>query len=134
MVTKWGLSDRLGPLSYGDDEGEVFLGHSVTQRKQVSDETAHTIDEEVRTIIDGNYRRAKQILTDNVEKLHAMAEALIKYETIDKHQIDDIMNGRPPRPPKDWTDTRGSRAGSADAPVTGAKAPDGGFGRPASDH
>jgi cell division protease FtsH len=133
MVTKWGLSERLGPLSYGEDEGEIFLGHSVTQHKQVSDETAHTIDEEVRAVIEANYNRAKDILTQNIDKLHAMAEALIKYETIDKHQIDDIMNGRPPRPPRDWSDTRGGpRPGAAEAPTAGGKEP--GFGRPASDH
>jgi cell division protease FtsH len=136
MVTKWGLSERLGPLSYGEDEGEVFLGHSVTQRKQVSDETAHAIDEEVRAVIQANYNRAKEILTQNIDKLHAMAEALVKFETIDKQQIDDIMNGRPPRPPRDWSDTRGGpRAGAAEAPPAGGKeAPQPGFGRPASDH
>src|SRR5690606_41174852 len=122
------------PLSYGEDEGEVFLGHSVTQRKQVSDGTAHTIDEEVRAIIDANYNRAKEILTQHIDKLHAMAEALMKYETIDREQIDDIMNGRPPRPPRDWTDTRGGpRSDASDAPSTDG-APEPGFGRPASDH
>ena len=83
MVTKWGLSDRLGPLTYSEDEGEVFLGRSVTQHKQVSDETAHAIDEEVRCIIDSNYTRAETLLKENIEKLHAMAKALVKYETID---------------------------------------------------
>jgi len=133
MVTKWGLSERLGPLSYGEDEGEVFLGHSVTQRKQVSDETAHIIDEEVRSVIDGNYQRARALLEANLDKLHAMAEALIKYETIDRQQIDDIMSGRPPRPPRDWADTSRGGNRASDAP-TGAKAPEPGFGRPASDH
>ena len=83
MVTKWGLSERLGPLTYSEDDGEVFLGRSVTQHKQVSDDTAHAIDEEVRKIIDKNYDRAKNILEENVEKLHTMAKALVKYETID---------------------------------------------------
>jgi cell division protease FtsH len=105
MVTKWGLSSKLGPLTYGEDEGEVFLGHSVTQHKPLSDETAHAIDEEIRSVIDRNYVRAKQILTDNLEKLHTMADALMKYETIDSDQIDDIMEGREPRPPQDWSDT-----------------------------
>ena len=101
MVTRWGLSDRLGPLTYSEDDGEVFLGRSVTRHKNVSDETAHVIDEEIRLIIDQNYRRAEQMLRDNLDKLHAMAEALIKYETIDSEQIDDIMAGRPPREPAD---------------------------------
>jgi cell division protease FtsH len=105
MVTKWGLSERLGPLAYSEDDGEIFLGRSVTQHKQVSDVTAHAIDEEIRSIIDNNYRRAQQILQDHLERLHSMAEALIKYETIDESQIKDIMAGREPRPPADWTDT-----------------------------
>jgi len=101
MVTKWGLSDRLGPLTYSEDDGEVFLGRSVTRHKNVSDETAHVIDEEIRSIIDRNYRRSEQLLRDNLDKLHNMADALIKYETIDSDQIDDIMDGRPPREPVD---------------------------------
>jgi len=105
MVTKWGLSDRLGPLTYSEDDGEVFLGRSVTQHKQVSDDTAHAIDEEVRRIIDSNYTRAKQMLEKHVENLHAMAKALIKYETIAESQIKDIMEGREPQPPEDWDDT-----------------------------
>ncbi|MEL7297966.1 MAG: AAA family ATPase, partial [Pseudomonadota bacterium] len=104
MVTKWGLSDRLGPLSYSEEEGEVFLGRSVSQTKHVSDGTAHAIDEEVRSIIDENYARAAKILKDEEDKLHVMAQALIKYETIDTDQIKDIMEGREPRPPADWTD------------------------------
>ncbi len=105
MVTKWGLSDRLGPLTYTEESGEVFLGRSVTQHKQVSDVTAHVIDEEVRKVIDSSYERAKEILISNMDKLHAMAEALIKYETIDEEQIRDIMQGLPPRPPRDWDDS-----------------------------
>ena len=99
MVTKWGLSDRLGPLTYSEDDGEVFLGRSVTRHKNVSDETAHAIDEEIRAIINCNYQRSEQLLRDNLDKLHAMADALIKYETIDSEQIDDVMAGRPPREP-----------------------------------
>jgi cell division protease FtsH len=113
MVTKWGLSERLGPLTYSEDDGEVFLGRSVTRHKNVSDETAHVIDEEIRSIIDCNYRRAEQLLRDNLDKLHTMAEALIKFETIDSEQIDDIMAGRPPREPTD------SHADS-DPPSTGS--------------
>lgn len=96
MVTKWGLSDRLGPLSYSEDEGEVFLGRQVTQHKHMSDETAHAIDEEIRRVIDTSYDRAKKILEQNMDKLHVMAEALMKYETIDVEQINDIMEGKTP--------------------------------------
>jgi len=104
MVTKWGLSERLGPLTYSEEEGEVFLGHSVTQHKNVSDETAHTIDAEIRSIVDRNYLRAEALLKENLDKLHAMSDALMKYETIDADQIDDIMSGKPPQPPQDWDD------------------------------
>ena len=104
MVTKWGLSDRMGPLSYGEDEGEVFLGRSVTQHKALSDDTAHAIDEEVRAFIDRNYERAANILNEYIDKLHAMADALMKFETIDSDQINDIMAGRDPRPPAGWDD------------------------------
>ncbi|MFZ9709622.1 MAG: ATP-dependent zinc metalloprotease FtsH, partial [Steroidobacteraceae bacterium] len=99
MVTKWGLSDRLGPLTYSEESGEVFLGRSVTQTKQVSDETAHAIDQEVRRVIESNYQRARDILQTHLDKLHAMADALIKFETIDDGQIKDIMAGRAPRAP-----------------------------------
>ena len=113
MVTRWGLSEKLGPLTYTEEEGEVFLGHSVTKHKLVSDETAHLIDEEVRNIIDRNYRRAVHLLNENIGKLHMMAEALLKYETLDSDQIRDIMEGKEPRPPQDWGD---------DAPVDGETA------------
>jgi len=102
MVTKWGLSDRMGPLTYTEESGEVFLGRQVTQTKQVSDETAHAIDEEVRRVIESNYNRAKGILEEHLDKLHAMADALMKYETIDDPQIREIMAGRPPTPPPGW--------------------------------
>ncbi len=102
MVTKWGLSEKLGPLTYSEDDGEVFLGHSVTRHKAVSDETAHTIDQEIRSIIDRNYKRSEKILKENIDKLHLMSEALIKYETIDSDQIDDIMAGKIPRLPSNW--------------------------------
>jgi len=107
MVTKWGLSDKLGPLAYGEDEGEVFLGRSVTQHKNMSDETAHAIDEAIRNVIDRNYNRAKNLLDENMDKLKIMADALMKYETIDAIQIDAIMEGKEPGPPSDWTDTGG---------------------------
>ena len=104
MVTKWGLSESLGPMVYSEDEGEVFLGHSVTQHKQISGHTARLIDEEVRRVIDKNYARAEEILNSGLDILHLMAEALITYETIDTDQIKDIMDGRKPRPPADWSD------------------------------
>jgi cell division protease FtsH len=118
MVTKWGLSDRMGPLAYGEDEGEVFLGRSVTQHKALSDDTAHAIDEEVRAFIDRNYDRARQILEDHTDRLHAMADALMKYETIDSDQIRDIMEGRDPRPPAGWDDDSQAKPGGG----TGAEA------------
>ncbi len=137
MVTKWGLSERLGPLAYGEDEGEVFLGRSVTQHKALSDETAHAIDEEIRAIIDRNYERAESILREHMDKLHAMADALMKYETIDSEQIRDIMEGRDPRPPAGWGGTS-----DPDSPSGGAAAPsdeatpkkDGPLGDPAGQH
>ena len=133
MVTKWGLSDRLGPLTYSDENGEVFLGRSVTQHKQVSDVTAHAIDEEVRRLIDSNYQRAKGILETHMDKLHKMAEALIKYETIDETQIKDIMEGRDPRPPADWDDTPTAPAGGGRTRERG-DTPETPIGKPASQH
>jgi cell division protease FtsH len=108
MVTKWGLSDKLGPLTYSEESGEVFLGRQVTQHKQVSDETAHVIDVEVRSVIDTAYKKARNILETNRDKLDAMAQALIKYETIDENQIKDIMAGKAPKPPADWDDSVGT--------------------------
>ncbi len=138
MVTKWGLSERLGPLTYSEEEGEVFLGHSVTQHKNVSDETAHVIDAEIRAIVDRNYARAETLLNENIDKLRLMAEALIKYETIDADQIEDIMSGKPPRPPHDWDDSQSPGNGStAPAGQEGKKdASDGGepIGGPAGQH
>ncbi|MEM6513673.1 MAG: ATP-dependent zinc metalloprotease FtsH [Pseudomonadota bacterium] len=132
MVTKWGLSERLGPLTYSEDEGEVFLGRSVTQQKQVSDDTAHAIDEEVRKIIDTNYEKAQQILTDNIDKLHVMAKALVKYETIDQTQIKEIMEGREPQPPADWDEPADSKGPGGDSkPESKPATPIGG---PASEH
>ncbi len=136
MVTKWGLSDKLGPLTYSEEEQEVFLGRSVTQHKSVSDETSHLIDEEIRHVIERNYARSRSLLLEHLDKLHAMAAALIKYETIDASQIDDIMNGRVPRPPRDWEDDeprrpvepRGGARNATDLPEGGHLA------RPAGEH
>jgi cell division protease FtsH len=105
MVTKWGLSEELGPISYSDEEDEVFLGRSVTHTKSVSDDTARKIDEVVRGILDKAYAKTKAILTENLDKLHIMAEALLAYETIDASQIDAVMEGRRPGPPADWAKT-----------------------------
>jgi len=104
MITRWGFSERLGPLAYSEEEGEVFLGRSVTRHKAVSESTAHAIDEEIRALIDKNYERAEAILRANMDKLHLMAEALVQYETIDRFQIDEIMQGKKPSPPANWND------------------------------
>lgn len=104
MVTKWGLSAKLGPLTYQEEDQEVFLGRSVARHKEISDDTAKTIDAEVRSIIDASYTEATQILQDNLDKLHAMSQALMDYETIDEDQIAAIMAGKKPGPPKGWGD------------------------------
>jgi cell division protease FtsH len=102
MVTKWGLTEKLGPLTYAEDEDEVFLGRSVTQHKHVSDDTARLIDLEVREIIDVAHGKAKALIQGHLDQLHMMAEALMKYETINGSQIDQIMEGRHPDPPEGW--------------------------------
>ena len=111
MVTKWGLSDEMGPISYGEEEDEVFLGRSVTQHKNVADDTARRIDGVVREILDRAYQRTREILTENLDTLHAMAEALLLYETIDATQITAIMEGRKPEPPANWTEKDTKTAG-----------------------
>jgi cell division protease FtsH len=130
MVTKWGLSDRLGPLTYTEETGEVFLGRSVTQHKQVSDVTAHAIDEEIRRVIENNYQRARQILTSSLDKLHTMADALMKYETIDEEQLKDLMAGKTPKPPAGWDETLSNKP--PQAPAEGPAA--GGGPIPAGQH
>ncbi len=137
MVTKWGLSEKLGPLTYSEEDGEVFLGHSVTKHKNVSEETAHTIDAEVRLIIDRNYKRAKEILVANTDKLHLMADALMKYETIDAEQINDIMSNKPPRPPQGWNDDQpsgGEPVKVAERDPSPSTEKDGTIGGPAGQH
>ncbi len=132
MVTKWGLSEKLGPLMYAEEEGEVFLGRSAgSQHTNVSGETAKLIDQEVRSIIDHCYGTAKQILADNRDRLDMMAEALMKYETIDAEQIDDIMAGRPPREPRDWQGGSGA-SGKSTQPESGR--PETPIGGPAGEH
>ncbi|WP_144966604.1 ATP-dependent zinc metalloprotease FtsH [Pseudomonas sp. DE0010] len=130
MVTKWGLSEKLGPLMYAEEDGEVFLGRSAGgQQTSVSGETAKLIDSEVRSIIDQCYATAKQLLTENRDKLDAMAEALMKYETIDAEQIDDIMAGRTPREPRDWDDDSASGT-----PAAQGDRPESPIGGPAAQH
>jgi cell division protease FtsH len=132
MVTKWGLSEKLGPLMYAEEDGEVFLGRGGGgQSASFSGETAKLIDSEVRSIIDQCYGTAKQILTDNRDKLDAMADALMKYETIDADQIDDIMAGRTPREPRDW---EGGSGTSGTPPVVQNERPETPIGGPAADH
>ncbi len=137
MVTKWGLSERLGPLAYSEDEGEVFLGRSVTQHKNVSDETATAIDEEIRAIVDRNYERAYKMLNDNMDILHEMAKALVKYETIDSKQIDRLMARQDPGTPSDWDDsTPGSKNTSSSTTESDKshKKDDGSIGGEAKSH
>ncbi|MCP1454169.1 MULTISPECIES: ATP-dependent zinc metalloprotease FtsH [Pseudomonas] len=131
MVTKWGLSEKLGPLMYAEEEGEVFLGRGGGgQHASFSGETAKLIDSEVRSIIDQCYGTARQILTDNRDKLDAMADALMKYETIDAEQIDDIMAGRVPREPRDWSGGTGT---SGTPPAVQGERPETPIGGPAAD-
>lgn len=141
MVTRWGLSEKLGPLQYDTDSEEPFLGRSAGQAQTVySPETAQRIDEEVRNIIDECYEKARQLLIDNRDKLDLMTDALMKYETIDRFQIDDIMEGRVPRPPKGWGDsgpTGGVSADDSEQAPESKGSDDGrqpGVGRPAGEH
>ncbi|MBW4934440.1 ATP-dependent zinc metalloprotease FtsH [Marinobacter sp. F4206] len=141
MVTRWGLSEKLGPLQYDTDSEEPFLGRSAGQSQTVySPETAQRIDEEVRNIIDECYEKARQLLIDNRDKLDLMADALMKYETIDRFQIDDIMEGRVPRPPKGWGDSGPTGGAKVDEPESASEpkgSDDGrqpGVGRPAGEH
>ena len=135
MVTKWGFSEKLGPMTYSEDEGEVFLGHSVTQHKNVSGATANLIDAEIKAIVDNNYQRAETILKENMDKLHMMADALVKYETIDEKQIADIMAGRDPRPPEDWSDkTPPPKPGATNKKKEPKAESDSSIGNPAGEH
>lgn len=102
MVTQWGFSDKLGPLLYTEEESEIFIGRSVTKAKHISDETARIIDQEIKSLVERNYIRARNLLMENTDILHAMKDALIKYETINASQIDDLMNRKIVRPPVEW--------------------------------
>ncbi len=113
MVTQWGMSEHLGTMVYGDEEGEVFLGRSITTHKNVSEATMQQVDAEVRRIIDEQYTRARKLIEDNRDKIEAMTHALLAWETIDAEQIEDIMAGREPRPPKPVTPPAGTGSGSA---------------------
>ncbi|MCK8983965.1 ATP-dependent zinc metalloprotease FtsH [Haemophilus influenzae] len=121
MVTQWGFSDKLGPILYTEDEGEVFLGRSMAKAKHMSDETAHSIDEEVRAIVNRNYARARQILTDNMDILHAMKDALVKYETIEEEQIKQLMNREPVTPPSGWEEPKTQQAAYANSTTNDTK-------------
>lgn len=118
MVTQWGMSERLGPMLYAEEDGEVFLGRSMAKAKHMSDDTARVIDAEVKLVIDRNYDRAKQILMDNMDVLHSMKDALMKYETIDAKQIDDLMARREVRAPSNWHDEHGDTPSGGSATKT----------------
>ncbi|HEY8974780.1 MAG TPA: cell division protein FtsH, partial [Burkholderiaceae bacterium] len=117
MVMKYGMSDAMGPMVYAENEGEVFLGRSVTRTTNISEDTMRKVDAEVRRIIDEQYAVARNLIETHQDKMHAMANALLEYETIDNEQLRDIMEGRPPRPPKDWTPAPPKSGGSGGAPV-----------------
>lgn len=132
MVTQWGMSEKLGFLSYAEEEGEVFLGRSVGRSSHVSEETARLIDDEVKSIIDTNYADAERALHENIDKLHAMTQALMKFETIDAEQVDDIMQGREPREPKGWDDKNSGSGKTVKAAVVDSDVPT--IGNPAGEH
>jgi cell division protease FtsH len=123
MVTRYGMTDELGPMVYAENEGEVFLGRSVTKQVNVSEQTMQKVDMEIRRIIDEQYAAARRLIEDNQSKMHAMAKALLEWETIDADQIEDIMSDRPPRPPKDWTSSNRTPPGGPAAPLSPDEAP-----------
>ncbi len=123
MVTRYGMTEALGPMVYAENEGEIFLGRSVTKTNHMSEATLQKVDAEVRRIIDQQYKVARTLIEDNKDKMHAMAKALLEWETIDGEQLDDIIAGKEPRPPKDWTPRNASVAGSdASGPTDGTPA------------
>jgi len=111
------MTDELGPMVYAENEGEVFLGRSVTKQVNVSEQTMQKVDLEIRKIIDQQYAIARQLIEDHKDKMHAMARALLEWETIDSEQIDDIMAGKPPRAPKDWTPQPPRSGGGGSSPT-----------------
>ncbi|MBG6074419.1 ATP-dependent zinc metalloprotease FtsH [Polaromonas sp. CG_9.11] len=122
MVTRYGMTDALGPMVYAENEGEVFLGRSVTKTNNMSEATLQKVDTEVRRIIDQQYDIARKLIEDNKDKMHAMAKALLEWETIDVEQMDDIMAGKEPRPPKDWTPRNPSVGSGGTGPSGGSPA------------
>jgi len=124
MVMKYGMSEALGPMVYAENEGEVFLGRSVTKTTNMSEQTMQKVDDEVRRIIDEQYSLARRLIEENQDKMHAMAKAMLDWETIDAEQLDDIMAGKPPRPPKDWTPRTPSSGGDNSGGGTPAVATD----------
>ena len=116
MVTRYGMTEALGPMVYAENEGEVFLGRSVTKTNNMSEATMQKVDGEVRRIIDQQYALARKLIEDNQDKMHAMANALLEWETIDVEQLDDIMAGKVPRPPKDWSPRNPSVGGNGSGP------------------
>jgi cell division protease FtsH len=121
MVTQWGMSTELGTMVYGENEGEIFLGRSITTHKNLSEATMQKVDVEIRRIIDEQYALARRLIEENREKVDRMAKALLEWETLDGDQVNDIMEGRPPRPPKPATPPSSSAPGSntpSPAPTT----------------
>jgi cell division protease FtsH len=123
MVTRYGMTDELGPVVYADNEGEVFLGRSITKTTNMSEETMQKVDKQIRKIIDEQYGIARRLIEENKDKMHAMAKALLDWETIDAEQIEDIMKGREPRPPKDWNPPTNRPNGGSNPPVSADGAP-----------
>jgi len=123
MVTHWGMSDELGTMVYGENEGEVFLGRSITTHKSVSEATLQKVDQEIRRIIDTQYKLARKLLEENRDKVEAMSKALLEWETLDAEQLNDIMAGKPPRPPKPSASVSRPGDGAANDGLPGAAAP-----------
>ncbi|MBU1776267.1 MAG: ATP-dependent metallopeptidase FtsH/Yme1/Tma family protein, partial [Gammaproteobacteria bacterium] len=120
MVTQWGMSESLGTMVYAEEEGEIFLGRSVTTHKNISEATMQKVDAEIRSIIDQQYGLARKLIEDNRDKIEAMTKALLEWETIDAEQIDDIMAGKPPRPPKPSQSTKVTEPPADETPTAPA--------------
>lgn len=124
IVTRYGMTDSLGPMVYAENDDEVFIGRSIGKATALSEDTMQKVDHEIRRIIDEQYTIARKLIEENRDKMEAMAQALLEWETIDAEQIDDIMAGRPPRPPKDLSDGSGGRTDRT-PPADGVKSDDG---------